>query len=44
MNEIQTFNNPEFGTIRAVRGDDGEPLFVAKGVGMCASRYCRKGE
>ena len=35
MNEIQTFNNPEFGTVRAVRGDDGEPLFVAKDV--CAA-------
>lgn len=32
MNEIQTFNNPEFGTVRAVRGDDGEPLFVARDV------------
>lgn len=32
MNEIQTFNNPEFGTIRAVRDDDGEPMFVAKDV------------
>lgn len=31
-NEIQTFNNPEFGTVRAVRGDDGEPLFVARDV------------
>lgn len=35
MNEIQTFNNPEFGTIRAVRGDDDEPMFVAKDV--CAA-------
>lgn len=32
MNEIQTFNNPESGTVRAVRGDDGEPLFVARDV------------
>lgn len=32
MNEIQTFSNPEFGTVRAVRGDDGEPMFVAKDV------------
>lgn len=32
MNEIQTFNNPEFGTVRALRGDDGEPLFVARDV------------
>ena len=29
MNEIQTFNNPEFGTVRAVRDEDGEPMFVA---------------
>lgn len=35
MNEIQTFNNPEFGTVRAVRGDDDEPMFVAKDV--CAA-------
>lgn len=35
MNEIQTFNNPEFGTVRAVRGEDGEPMFVAKDV--CAA-------
>lgn len=35
MNEIQTFNNPEFGTVRAVRGDDGEPMFVGKDV--CAA-------
>lgn len=35
MNEIQTFNNPEFGTVRAVRGNDGEPMFVAKDV--CAA-------
>lgn len=32
MNEIQTFNNPEFGTVRALRGEDGEPLFVARDV------------
>lgn len=32
MNEIQTFNNPEFGTVRAVRGDDGGPMFVASDV------------
>lgn len=32
MNEIQTFNNPEFGTVRAVRDEDGEPMFVAKDV------------
>lgn len=35
MNEIQTFNNPEFGTVRAVCGEDGEPMFVAKDV--CAA-------
>ena len=28
MNEIQVFDNPEFGTIRAVRGEGGEPWFV----------------
>ena len=32
MDEIQTFENDQFGTIRAVRGDDGEPMFVAKDV------------
>ena len=35
MNEIQSFTNDQFGTIRAVRGDDGEPMFVAKDV--CAA-------
>lgn len=35
MNEIQTFENDQFGTVRAVRGDDGEPMFVAKDV--CAA-------
>lgn len=35
MNEIQSFDSPEFGTVRAVRGDDGEPMFVAKDV--CAA-------
>ena len=34
MNEIQAFTNPEFGTVRAVRGDDGEPMFVAKDVAV----------
>ena len=34
MNKIQTFNNPEFGTVRAVRGEDGEPIFVAKDVAV----------
>lgn len=28
-NEIQSFSNDQFGTVRAVRGDDGEPMFVA---------------
>lgn len=32
MNEVQVFDNEEFGTIRAVRGEDGEPMFVAKDV------------
>lgn len=32
MNEIQTFENDQFGTVRAVRGEDGEPWFVAKDV------------
>lgn len=35
MNEIQTFENDQFGTVRAVRGEDGEPMFVAKDV--CAA-------
>lgn len=30
--EIQAFNNPEFGELRAVKGDDGEPWFVARDV------------
>ena len=34
-NEIQSFSNDQFGTVRAVRGDDGEPMFVAKDV--CAA-------
>lgn len=29
MNEIQSFTNDQFGTVRAVRGEDGEPMFVA---------------
>ena len=29
MNEIQIFNNPEFGSVRAMRDEDGMPLFVA---------------
>ena len=28
----QVFKNEEFGTIRAMRGEDGEPWFVAKDV------------
>lgn len=32
MNEIQTFESPEFGSIRVVRDEDGEPWFVAKDV------------
>lgn len=32
MNEVQVFDNEEFGTIRAVRDDDGEPSFIAKDV------------
>lgn len=31
-NEIQTFENEQFGAIRAIRGEDGEPWFVAKDV------------
>lgn len=34
MNEIQTFSNNHFGTIRAVRDEDGEPMFVAKDVAV----------
>lgn len=29
MKEIQKFTNPEFGDIRVMRNDCGEPLFVA---------------
>ncbi len=32
MNEVQVFDNEEFGAIRAIRGVDGEPSFVAKDV------------
>ncbi|MFR3999043.1 MAG: Bro-N domain-containing protein, partial [Paratractidigestivibacter faecalis] len=32
MNEIQTFTSDQFGIIRAVRDEDGEPMFVAKDV------------
>lgn len=31
-NEIQSFTSDQFGTIRAVRDEDGEPMFVAKDV------------
>ena len=29
-NEIQVFDSPEFGTVRAIRDENGEPMFVAK--------------
>lgn len=32
MNEIQTFDSPEFGSIRVVRDEDSEPWFVARDV------------
>lgn len=32
MNDIQVFQNDQFGKIRAMRGEDGEPMFVAKDV------------
>lgn len=32
MNEIQTFESDQFGTIRAIRDENGEPMFVAKDV------------
>ena len=35
MSDIQVFQNDQFGTIRAMRGGDGEPMFVAKDV--CAA-------
>ena len=35
MNEIQTFENDQFGTVRAIRGENDEPWFVAKDV--CAA-------
>lgn len=34
-NEIQVFDSPEFGTVRAIRDENGEPMFVAKDV--CAA-------
>ena len=35
MNEIQSFTNDQFGTVRAIRDENGEPMFVAKDV--CAA-------
>ena len=35
MNEIQTFTSDQFGQVRAVRRESGEPMFVAKDV--CAA-------
>ena len=35
MSDIQVFESGEFGKIRAMRGEDGEPMFVAKDV--CAA-------
>ena len=32
MNEIQSFTNDQFGTVRAIRDENGEPWFVAKDV------------
>lgn len=32
MNEMTIFKNPEFGEIRTLRGESGEPLFCAKDV------------
>lgn len=34
MNEIQTFTSDQFGQVRAVRGEGGEPWFVAKDVSV----------
>lgn len=34
-NEIQSFTNDQFGTVRAIRDENGEPMFVAKDV--CAA-------
>lgn len=34
MNEIQTFTSDQFGQVRAVRDEDGEPMFVAKDVAV----------
>ena len=35
MNEIQSFTSDQFGTVRAIRDENGEPMFVAKDV--CAA-------
>lgn len=32
MNEIQVFKNDQFGQVRAARGKNGEPVFVAKDI------------
>ena len=29
MNSMQVFKNDQFGTVRAMRGEDGEPMFIA---------------
>lgn len=29
MNSMQVFKNGQFGTIRAMCGEDGEPMFIA---------------
>lgn len=33
-NEIQVFDSPEFGTVRAIHDENGEPMFVAKDVAV----------
>lgn len=35
MNSMQVFKNDQFGTVRAIRDENGEPMFVAKDV--CAA-------
>lgn len=32
MNDIQVFKNDQFGQVRASRGKNGEPVFVAKDI------------
>lgn len=32
MEEIRTFDNQEFGEMRVVKRDDGEPLFIANDI------------